>query len=48
MRILIAFIVGVVVGAVGLWYLGTNQGRSQIAATGTQLETAAKSAHDGV
>lgn len=48
MKMLLAFVVGVVVGAGGLWYLGTNQGRSQVHATGAELETAAKSVHDGI
>jgi len=39
---------GVLVGAGGLWYLGTDQGRSRAQATGAQIETAAKSAHDAI
>jgi hypothetical protein len=48
MRIILAFFIGVVVGAVGLWYLGTSQGRSRAEATGAHIEIAAKSAHDAL
>jgi len=48
MRIILAFIIGVIAGAGGLWYLGTSQGRSQVHATGVQLENTAKSVHDGL
>ena len=48
MRILLAFIIGVAVGAGGLWYLGTNRGRTQVQAAGAQIEDTAKAVHDGI
>jgi osmotically-inducible protein OsmY len=48
MRTILAFFVGAIVGAAGLWYLGTSQGRSKAQATGAQIETAAKSVHDAL
>ena len=48
MRVVFAFLVGVIAGAAGFWYLGTSQGRSRAQATSAQIETAAKSAHDAL
>jgi osmotically-inducible protein OsmY len=48
MRTILAFAIGVVVGAGGLWYLGTNQGRARVDATSARVETTARSVHDGL
>ena len=48
MRVLLALIIGIVVGAAGLWILNTQQGRSRAEAVGNQIQTAAESARDAV
>jgi len=47
-RILFALIIGIVLGAVGLWYIGSPQGRSQAKQAGTQIQNAASSTRDVV
>ena len=42
MRVLLALIVGIVIGAAGLWYFSTSDGKSQAQAAGHQIEDAAK------
>lgn len=44
MRVFLALIIGVCLGAAGLWYYNTSQGRARMQATGDQLKSAAKSA----
>lgn len=46
MRVFLALIVGVIIGAAALWYLSTREGRARVHSAGEQLETAAKSARD--
>lgn len=46
MRVFLALIVGVILGAAGLWYLSTHEGRARVHSAGEQLESAAKSARD--
>src|SRR5436189_4005377 len=48
MRILIALIIGIALGAVGLYFYNSKQGQSQAHKTGEQLENAAKSARDTI
>lgn len=48
MRVFLALIIGVILGAVGLWYFSTTGGRSQAKAAGQQIQNAATSAWDAV
>ncbi len=48
MRVFLALIVGVILGAVGLWYLSTTGGQSRAKAAGQQIQNAATSARDAV
>ncbi len=44
----LALIVGVAIGAAGLWYFSSNDGKSRAQATGTQVEEAAKNAGQAI
>ncbi len=48
MRILLTLLIGIIIGAAAVWVYGTKQGKSTAKATGTQLESAAKSASEVV
>ena len=48
MRVILALIIGIFIGAAGLWYFSSQQGRSRSGTTATQLENAARSARDAV
>ena len=48
MRILLALIVGIVIGAAALWYFGTNDGQANAKKAGQQIENAATSARDTI
>ena len=48
MRVLLALVVGVIIGAAAFWYVNTHEGRSRVQSAGDQLENAAKSARDAV
>src|SRR5947208_11460786 len=48
MRVFLALLVGIAVGAGALWFYNTKEGRSGVQATGEQIESAAKSARDTV
>lgn len=48
MRVILALIVGIFIGAAVVWYFGSQQGQSRSATTAAQLENAAKSARDAV
>jgi osmotically-inducible protein OsmY len=48
MRVFLALIIGIIVGAAGLWYLSTNRGSSQFHETTNEVERAAKSVGDNV
>jgi hyperosmotically inducible periplasmic protein len=43
-RILLALIIGVAVGAAAVWYFGTNDGHDRVHKAGTQIQDAARSA----
>jgi hypothetical protein len=47
-RVLLALIIGIVVGAAGLWYFGSARGRSHARTAGEQIENAANSAKDAI
>jgi osmotically-inducible protein OsmY len=47
-RILLALIIGIVVGAAGLWYFGSPTGRSRAQQAGSQIQNAASSARETV
>ncbi len=44
MKILLALIVGIAVGAVGVWYLGSKDGQAQVQSATGHLQDAARSA----
>ena len=48
MKALFILVVGIVLGAAGVWIYSTKQGKSAVRATGEQIESTAKSARDTV
>src|SRR4051812_18578831 len=48
MRVLFGIIVGLVIGAGGVWFLGTSRGKSAVHSTGEQIENSGKSARDSI
>lgn len=48
MRILLAFIIGLLAGGAALWFYTTKEGKTAVRSTGTQIESATKSARDTV
>jgi len=46
MKIVLALLLGLVIGAGGVWFYGTSRGKSAAHSTGQQIETATKSARD--
>ena len=48
MRVLFALIIGIVLGAAGLWYLTTQRANPQIQNAANQVQNAAKSAGDSI
>src|SRR5438552_418378 len=48
MRAILALIVGLMIGAVAMWFYGSTRGRSTVHGTGQQIETGAKSARDSI
>jgi hyperosmotically inducible protein len=47
-KVFLALIVGMILGAVGLWYLGSSDGQARMQSARTQIENAAVSARDVV
>lgn len=48
MKILLALIVGLALGAAAVWYFGTNRSKTQVESAANQVQTAAKSAGDAI
>ncbi len=48
MRVFLALIIGIIVGAGGWWYLSSHEGQTRMRSAGDQLQNAAKSARDTV
>lgn len=48
MRVLFALIIGIILGAVGLWYFNTQHGNSQVQDAANQVQNAAKSAGNAI
>ncbi len=48
MRVFLALILGAIIGALVVWYLGTQSGRSNARTAGQQIESATKSARDTI
>ena len=44
MRVFLALIIGIILGAAGIWYYNSSHGRAQTRATGDQIQGAAESA----
>jgi hyperosmotically inducible periplasmic protein len=47
-RILLALIIGIALGAAGLWIFTTTEGRSAARTTGSQIESATRNARDTI
>ena len=47
-RIFLALVIGIALGAVGLWYFSSTQGKANLQSAGRQVESAAKTASDAV
>ena len=47
-KVFLALIVGVILGAVGLWYFGSSDGRARVQSARTQIENVATSTRDVV
>jgi len=48
MKVLLALIIGILVGAAAIWFYSTGQGHSAVRNTGQQIEDATKSARDAI
>src|SRR5215468_9010582 len=48
MKVFLALIIGIILGAVGLYYLGTDRGSSQLHATTNEVERSAKSVGNSI
>lgn len=48
MKIFLALVVGILIGAAAIWYYNTTQGKANITAAGEQIGSAAKSATETV
>jgi hyperosmotically inducible periplasmic protein len=48
MKIFLALLVGIIVGAAAVWFYSTTQGKSVVRATGDQLESTSKAARDAI
>jgi osmotically-inducible protein OsmY len=48
MRAFAMLVIGILIGAVAVWFYGTRQGKSTVQSTGEQIESATKSAKDAV
>ena len=48
MKILLALILGMALGAAALWFFSTSQGKARVQEAGNQIENASKSARDAV
>ena len=48
MRVFLELVIGIALGAAGLWYFSSNQGKSHFQSASRQVESAAKSASEAV
>ncbi|HVV00624.1 MAG TPA: BON domain-containing protein [Verrucomicrobiae bacterium] len=48
MKVILALIVGIAVGAAAVWFYGTNHGKSALRTTGDQIQSATKNARDTI
>jgi len=48
MKIFFALLVGIIIGAAGLWFYSSARGRSAVRRTGDQIESSTKGARDAV
>jgi hyperosmotically inducible periplasmic protein len=48
MKIILALLIGVAVGACAVWFYSTKQGKSTVRATGEQIESSTKAARDTI
>jgi hyperosmotically inducible periplasmic protein len=48
MRVFLALLIGIGIGAAGLWFYNTTQGRARVDATQKQLKNAAESTGDAI
>src|SRR4051812_10912723 len=48
MRVLLALIIGLAIGAAAVWFYGTERGKTTVQQTGDQIENATKGARDAL
>lgn len=48
MRVLLALVIGLILGAGAVWYLGSNEGKTQLQHASNQVQDAAKSAGQAI
>jgi len=48
MRVALALFMGLIIGAGGVWFMGSSHGKSAIHSTGEQIENSGKSARDSI
>ncbi len=48
MKVFLALVIGIGIGAAAFWYFNTSQGQARVQATGQQIQSAAQSAHDAI
>lgn len=48
MKVFLALVVGVIIGAAALWFFATKEGQSTLRSTGEQIENATKPARDAI
>jgi hyperosmotically inducible protein len=47
-KVFLALVLGIVLGAAGLWFYSTSQGRSRVRATANQVQSAAKATGEAI
>jgi hyperosmotically inducible periplasmic protein len=48
MKAVVMLVIGILIGAIAVWFYGTREGKSTIQSTGDQIENATKSARESV
>src|SRR5947209_19008272 len=48
MRMVLALIIGLIVGSVAMWFYGTTRGHSAVRSSGDQIESGTKSAREAI
>ena len=48
MKVFLALVVGIAIGAAALWFFATKEGQSTLRSTGDQIESATRPARDAI